>query len=317
MSSSTAFSDIIAGVFLSFRITRILSELHPFSIVDVPGKRIAMLDMFSLLLIALPVGFLGALTGLGGASILVPLLVTLGVPVKEAIASGMVTIIATSSGSASSYVREGIANVKVAMYLEIFTTVGAIVGATITTLIAPVYLYFFFALFLMTSFLKLHGVMTKDLALSEEHDSLSRWLELQGSYYDESLQKNIAYKVTHVLPGGLGMFVAGLAAGMLGIGAGAFKVTVQESILKLPPKVASTTSNFIIGMTALAGTSIYFASGLLNLTLMGPLAVGTTLGAVAGGRVLNRLGNRTLRLLFFVIISFLIIQMLYKGVRSL
>jgi uncharacterized membrane protein YfcA len=276
-----------------------------------------MLDMLSLLLIALPVGFLGALTGLGGASILVPLLVTLGVPVKEAIASGMVTIIATSSGSASSYVREGIANVKVAMYLEIFTTVGAIVGATITTLIAPVYLYFFFALFLMTSFLKVRGFMAKELAFSEGHDSFSRWLELHGSYYDGFLQRDISYKVTHALLGGLGMFIAGLAAGMLGIGAGAFKVTVQESLLRLPPKVASTTSNFIIGMTALAGTSIYFASGLLNLTLMGPLAVGTTLGAVAGGRVLNRMGHRTLRLLFFVIIIFLIIQMLYKGVRSL
>ena len=276
-----------------------------------------MLDMLSLLLIALPVGFLGALTGLGGASILVPLLVTLGVPVKEAIASGMVTIIATSSGAASSTVREGIANVKVAMYLELFTTVGAIVGATITTQIAPVYLYFFFAFFLMTSFLKFHGSKAKDPALSENQDSLSRWLELHGSYYDGFFQRNVEYRVTHALPGGLGMFIAGLAAGMLGIGAGAFKVTVQESILKLPPKVASTTSNFIIGMTALAGTSIYFASGFLNLTLMGPLAVGTTLGAVIGGRILNRLGNRTLRLLFVVIILFLIIQMLYKGVRSL
>jgi uncharacterized membrane protein YfcA len=276
-----------------------------------------MLDMLSLLLIALPVGFLGALTGLGGASILVPLLVTFGVPVKEAIASGMVTIIATSSGSASSYVREGIANVKVAMYLEIFTTVGAMVGATITTRIAPVYLYFFFAFFLMTSFLKFHGAKSKDPALSENQDALSRWLELHGSYDDTFSQRNVEYKVTHALPGGLGMFIAGLAAGMLGIGAGAFKVTVQESILKLPPKVASTTSNFIIGMTALAGTSIYFASGLLNLTLMGPLAVGTTLGAVVGGKILNRLGNRTLRLLFFVIVLFLIIQMLYKGVRSL
>ena len=113
------------------------------------------------------------------------------------------------------------------------------------------------------------------------------------------------------------MFIAGLAAGMLGIGAGAFKVTVQESILKLPPKVASTTSNFIIGMTALAGTSVYFFSGLLNLTLMGPLAVGTTLGAIAGGRVLNRFGTRTLRVLFFFIVVYLIIQMLYKGVASL
>jgi uncharacterized membrane protein YfcA len=113
------------------------------------------------------------------------------------------------------------------------------------------------------------------------------------------------------------MFVAGLAAGMLGIGAGAFKVTVQENILKLPPKVSSTTSNFIIGMTALAGTSVYLYSGLLNLTLMGPMVVGTTIGAFLGGRMLNRLGNRVLRLLFFAIVTFLIVQMVYKGVSSL
>ncbi len=111
--------------------------------------------------------------------------------------------------------------------------------------------------------------------------------------------------------------MAGLAAGMLGIGAGAFKVTVQENILKLPPKVSSTTSNFIIGMTALAGTSVYLYSGFLNLTLMGPMAVGTTIGAFLGGRVLNKLGNRTLRVLFFLIVIFLIVQMIYKGVSSL
>ncbi len=112
------------------------------------------------------------------------------------------------------------------------------------------------------------------------------------------------------------MMVAGLAAGMLGIGAGAFKVTVQENVLKLPPKVASTTSNFIIGMTALAGTSVYLFSGLLNITLMAPMAVGTTLGAVAGGRVLNRLTGTVLRVLFFAVVILLIAQMLYKGIRS-
>jgi len=275
-----------------------------------------MLNMVSLLLISAPVGFLGALTGLGGASILVPLLILLGIPVKEAIASCMVTIIATSSGSASSYVRKGITNVKVAFYLEMFTTVGAIVGATITTVIAPVYLYFFFAGFLITSFFRLKEKVTGDFAVPEYQDKLSRWLDLHGSYFDEAKSKLIEYKVQNALLGGLGMLIAGLAAGMLGIGAGAFKVTVQESILKLPPKVSSTTSNFIIGMTALAGTSIYFFSGLLNLTLMAPMAVGTTLGAVAGGRVLNKLGNRTLRILFYVIVAFLIAQMLYKGVTS-
>ena len=275
-----------------------------------------MLNIISLLLISVPVGFLGALTGLGGASILVPLLVLLGIPVKEAIASCMVAIIATSSGSASSYVRKGITNVKVAFYLEMFTTVGAIVGATITTLIAPLYLYFFFAGFLITSFLKSGEKVKDDFAAPEYQDRFSRWLDLHGSYFDEARRNLIEYKVQNALLGGLGMLIAGLAAGMLGIGAGAFKVTVQESILKLPPKVSSTTSNFIIGMTALAGTSVYFFSGLLNLTLMAPMAVGTTLGAVAGGRVLNKLGNRTLRILFYVIVAFLIVQMLYKGVTS-
>ncbi len=275
-----------------------------------------MLNMISLLCISVPVGFLGALTGLGGASILVPVLILLGIPVKEAIASCMVTIIATSSGSASSYVKKGIANVKVAFYLEMFTTVGAIVGAKITTLIAPIYLYFFFAAFLATSFLKFgHGVK-EDLAPSAHQDALSRWLELQGSYFDEAKGRLIEYKVCNALLGGAGMFIAGFAAGMLGIGAGAFKVTVHERIMKMPTKVSSTTSNFIIGMTALAGTSVYFFSGLLNLTLMAPMAVGTTIGAVAGGRMLNRLSNRTLKVLFYSIVVFLMGQMLYKGVKS-
>ena len=276
-----------------------------------------MLNMISLLSISVPVGFLGALTGLGGASILVPVLVLLGIPVKEAIASCMVTIIATSSGSASSYVREGIANIKVAFFLEMFTTVGAIVGATVTTLIAPIYLYFFFAAFLATSFLRFRYWVKGDFVCAIHQDAFSRWLELHGSYFDEARGEIIEYKVCNAPWGGVGMFIAGFAAGMLGIGAGAFKVTVHESILKMPTKVSTTTSNFIIGMTALAGTSVYFFSGLLNLTLMAPMAVGATVGSVAGGRVLNRLGSRSLKILFYLIVLFLMGQMLYKGVKSL
>lgn len=276
-----------------------------------------MLNMFSLLILSVPVGFLGSLTGLGGASILVPLLVSFGIPVKEAIASAMVSIIATSSGSASSYVKEGIANVKIAMYLEMFTIVGAILGATITTVIAPVYLYFFFAAFLTTSFMRLKRRRMDSMPPSEARDRISSCLELQGSYFDEAKKQIIEYRVRHALFGGIGMFFAGIAAGMLGIGAGAFKVTVQENILRIPPKVSSSTSNFIIGMTGLAGTSVYLLSSLLNITLMAPLAIGTTIGSIAGGRVLNKLGDATLRILFFIIVIFLIAQMLYKGVRSI
>jgi len=275
------------------------------------------MNMALLVVLSILVGFLGSLTGLGGASILIPVLVLFGIPVKEAIASGMVAIIATSSGSASSYVREHITNIRVAMYLEMFTITGAIVGATITTIIHPTYLYFFFAAFLLTSFFKFKESITREFVPAVSQDRLSRWLELHGSYFDEYTKQTVEYKVTNAAAGGAGMLVAGLAAGMLGIGAGAFKVMVHEYILKMPPKVSSTTSNFVIGMTALAGVSVYLFSGLLNLTLMAPMAIGTTIGAVVGGRVLNRMGNRTLRILFFVIVAFLIVQMLYKGVASL
>jgi uncharacterized membrane protein YfcA len=275
-----------------------------------------MLNIVSLGLVSIIVGFLGSLTGLGGASILIPLLVLLGIPVKEAIACGMVAIIATSSGSAASYVKERITNVRVAMFLEMFTISGAILGATIMTVIHPVYLYFFFAAFLLTSFLKIRN-KGSEFQESRHQDRIARWLDLKGSYYDEHSGKVIAYRADNAILGGLGMLVAGLAAGMLGIGAGAFKVTVQENILKLPPKVSSTTSNFIIGMTALAGVSVYLFSGLLNLTLMAPMAIGTTIGAIIGGRILNKISDRALRILFFIIVVYLIIQMVYKGVASI
>jgi uncharacterized protein len=276
-----------------------------------------MLNIWSLAIVAIGVGFLGSLIGIGGASILVPILVLFGIPVKEAIASGMVAIIATSSGSAATFVRSHIANIKVGMYLEMFTILGAIAGATITTYIHATYLYFFFAAFLLTSFLKFRESMTKDFIPATHQDRFSQWLGLHGSYYDAAKKEEVAYKVTNALPGGFGMLVAGLAAGMLGIGAGAFKVTIHEYVLKMPPKVSSTTSNFVIGITALAGVSVYLFSGLLNLTLMAPMAIGTTIGAILGGRVLNRLNNRTLRILFFIVVTYLIVQMLIKGFTSL
>ena len=276
----------------------------------------ALLDMITLLLISIAIGLLGSLTGLGGASILTPILVLLGIPIKEAVACGMVAIIATSSGSAASFVRERITNIKLAMYLEMFTIIGAIAGASITLIIAPVFLYFLFAAFLFTSFIKIRSSF-KAYTPPEKQDRISKWLGLEGSYYDESTKQVIKYRCTNSILGGFGMFVAGLAAGMLGIGAGAFKVIVHEKVLKMPAKVSSATSAFIIGMTALAGVSVYLFSGLLNVTLMAPMAVGVTIGAVVGGRVLNKIRDRNLKILFLVIVTLLIIQMLYKGVTSL
>jgi uncharacterized membrane protein YfcA len=275
-----------------------------------------MIDMLTLLLICILVGLLGSLTGLGGASILIPLLVFLGVPVKEAVACGMVAIIATSSGSAASFVRNRITNLRIAMYLEMFTIIGAIIGATITIIIAPVFLYFLFAAFLCTSFINIRSSL-KEEYIPPIQDKLSRWLGLHGSYFDKSKNKEIPYKATNAFLGGLGMLIAGLAAGMLGIGAGAFKVIVHEKVLKVPAKVSSATSNLVIGMTALAGVSVYIFSGLLNVTLMAPMAVGVTIGAIGGGRLLSRVRDRNLKILFLVIVTILIIQMLYKGVSAI
>ncbi len=273
-----------------------------------------MVDMLVVFLISIPTGFLGALTGLGGGSIMIPILVLLGVPLKYAIAASMVTIIATSSGSASSYVKERITNVRAAMYLEMFTITGAIVGATITSIIEPRLLYFFFAGFLLTSFYGMRRRLTEEIPTNVTQDRFSKWLGLEGSYYDEALKKQVDYKLTKPALGGIGMFVAGIAAGMLGIGAGAFKVSVHELVLRMPSKVSSTTSNFIIGMTALAGASVYFSTGLLYLGLAAPMAVGTTIGAMLGARLLNKLSNRRVRFLFLAIVFLLILQMLYKGV---
>lgn len=274
---------------------------------------IKMIDLVLLMILSFITGLLGALTGLGGGSIIIPLLTLLGVPIKHAIAAGMVTIIATSSGTAASYVERKITNVRAAMYLEIYTIIGAILGAIITSFISAKLLYFFFAGYLITSFIGLRSHLNKEILIVDKQDRISKWLNLEGSYFDEALNKEVNYKLTNAIQGGLGMFIAGLAAGMLGIGAGAFRVSVQELILKMPSKVSSTTSNFIIGMTALAGSTVYLTMGLIHANLVAPMAIGTTLGAILGARILNKLSNVTIRYLFLIIVFYLIIQMLYKG----
>ena len=275
-----------------------------------------MVDVLTVLLISILAGLLGSLVGLGGSVITTPALVALGVPVKYAIAAAMVTIIATSSGSASSYVKEKIVNVKAAMYLEMFTIAGAIAGASVTSVVPVKLLYFFFAAFLLTSFIGIGRLGRDEVQPAVNQDGLARWLELEGSYHDKSLGKDVNYKLTRPALGGAGMFVAGIAAGMLGIGAGAFKVSVHELILRMPPKVSATTSSFIIGMTALAGASVYFFSGLLYLDLAAPMMIGTTLGALVGGRSLNRIRSSTLRRLFLGVVLVVMIEMLYKGVTA-
>jgi len=275
-----------------------------------------MIEVITLVLLSVIAGFVGALLGLGGGVIVIPVLVALGVPIKYAIAAAMVVIIATSSGSSAAYLRDRLINIRAAFFLEIFTVWGAILGASITAIIAPAFLYFFFALFLMASFIGFGRHFGSEFQTNFREDKVAAKLGLSGSYYDQSLGEEVKYKVIHPIWGGLGMFTAGIAAGMLGIGAGAFKVSVHELIMKMPNKVSTSTSNFIIGMTALAGSTVYFASGLLYVDLVAPMAVGATFGSVVGGRVRDRFSPRILRISFLVIVALLTFEMFHKGISA-
>lgn len=276
-----------------------------------------MIGIAEALLFAIFAGLVGSIVGIGGAMILTPVLVYFGVPIQYAIGASMVAIVATSSGSASSYVRDGLSNIRAAFYLEMFTAVGAIVGAVITSLVAPVYLYFFFAAFLFTSFYGISGRGRRKDGKVVQPDHLARTLKLEGTYFDRPSGTQVTYSLTRPLLAGPGMFIAGIAAGMLGIGAGAFKTSIQEIVMGMPSKVASATSNFIIGMTALAGASVYIWSGLVYLNLAAVLAIGTTIGSVGGARVLPRLTNRSVRFLFSAVLIVLIVEMLFKGISQL
>ncbi len=274
------------------------------------------MDVLTLILISIPSGILGAIAGLGGGVILIPLLVTMGVPIKYAIASSIVAVIATSSGSAAAYVRRRLSNIRVSMFLEIFTITGAIIGAMLTVYIPSKPLYFIFGLFLIVSLIFMRKRISDELPFNEKQDRLSSWLKLEGDYFDEKLGMMVQYKITNALWGGIGMIFAGLAGGMLGIGAGIFKVSIFELILKMPSKPSSSTSNFIIGMTALAGASVYLFSGLLQIYLVAPIVTGMLIGSMIGARILNKLSNKAVRIIFIVILLYVIIQMMYRGVMA-
>lgn len=257
------------------------------------------------------------MSGMGGGVILIPALTLLGVDIKHAIAISILSVIATSSGSASAYVRDHITNLKVGMFLEMFTIVGALVGARITLASSPRPLYIIFGLVLLGSWIALLMGKHSSLVEVKEQDAFTRWLELEGSYPDHALGETVSYKARLAHLGAPAMFGAGIIAGLLGIGAGAVKVLIHDLVMGLPPKVSTTTSNLIIGVTALAGTSVYLAAGLINPGLAVPVILGVVAGAFIGTRVLVRLTNKSVRIFFLVILLILAVQMLVRGLRGI
>ena len=268
-----------------------------------------------LLLIPIIAGLVGSMTGMGGGVILVPALTFFGVDIKHAIAASMISVIATSSGSAAAYVREHITNLKVGMFLEVFTILGAILGASITLVSGRGMLTILFGMVLIASAGTLL-ILKSGCAKTLEQDSVSRWLELTGDYYDEAEHKVVEYKGVRAYLGGPLMFVAGMIAGLLGIGAGALKVVIFDLVMSLPTKVSTTTSNLIIGVTALAGSSVYLAAGLIRPDLVAPVVLGVVLGASVGTRLLVRLKEATVGRLFIAVLVLLGGEMLVRGIHG-
>ena len=266
-----------------------------------------------LFLISIVAGFVGSLSGMGGGVVLVPALTLLGLDIKHSIAISILSVIATSSGSASAYVRDRIVNLKVGMFLEMFTIVGALVGASITLASGQKILFVLFGIVLLGSWALLFLEKERGWRPVFRQDAFSAWLELEGRYFDRPEGRMIEYRGARAYIGGPLMFAAGFVAGLLGIGAGALKVLVHDLIMGLPPKVSTTTSNLIIGVTALAGTSVYLAAGLIDPGLAAPVILGVTSGAFLGTRVLIRLTNERVRQLFLVILAVLGVEMLARG----
>ena len=264
-------------------------------------------------LISIAAGFVGAMSGMGGGIILIPSLTLLGMDIKHSIAVIIISVIATSSGSASAYVRDKITNLKLGMFLEMFTILGAIIGAAITLTAGQQILYLLFGIVLLASWLALFAQRRFKPKADVHQDRFTQWLELSGSYYDQATHETVTYKAVRAYLGGSMMFVAGLVAGLLGIGAGALKVLIIDLMMGLPPKVSTTTSNLIIGVTALAGASVYLAAGLVDPGLIAPVILGVITGAFIGTRVLVRVSNQAVRNMFLVVLIVLGTEMILRG----
>ena len=259
-------------------------------------------------------GLLGSLTGLGGGVIIVPLLTLLfGVDIRYAIGASLVSVIATSSGAAAAYLKEGFSNIRVGMFLEVATTIGAIGGAYLATRIPTAAIAIIFGIVLLYS-AWISVKHEEEVPIQKTTGPFARMLRLDGSY--PTPEGTVAYHVTGVPLGFSLMYLAGVLSGLLGIGSGAVKVLAMDHAMKIPFKVSATTSNFMIGVTAAASAGIYLHRGYIDPGLAMPVMLGVSVGALVGARILPEAKVKTLRTVFAVAIAVVAIEMIVKGVRG-
>ncbi len=249
-------------------------------------------------------GFIGALTGLGGGVIIVPLLTTaFGVDIRYAIGASLISVIATSSSAAAAYIKEGYSNLRVGMFLEIATTIGALSGAFLALVLAPSSIAVIFGLALLHA--AYSSLQNPKDSLESKEDPLAKLLKMDPS----------SYHVQNIPGGFLLMMAAGALSGLLGIGSGALKVIAMDRVMKLPFKVSTTTSNFMIGVTAVASAGIYLNRGYIDPALSLPVMLGVLLGATIGTRFLVRSKTSSLKILFSAVIFILAVEMIFAGLK--
>ncbi|MDZ8108322.1 MAG: sulfite exporter TauE/SafE family protein [Nostoc sp. DedQUE12a] len=256
-------------------------------------------------------GFLGALTGLGGGVVIVPLLTSVfGVDIRYAVGASLVSVIATSLGAASTYIKKGYTNLRLGMFLEVGTTVGAIVGAMIATFVSVKALTIVLAIVLIYSAYLSQRPRIENTE-DEPADPLANYLKLNNSY--PTPDGLMSYQV-HSVPMGFGMMIlAGVFSGLLGIGSGGFKVLAMDQAMRLPFKVSTTTSNFMIGVTAAASAGVYLARGYIDPGLSMPVMLGVLPGAFLGARVLAGTQTEILRTIFSVVLVVMALKMVYNN----
>ena len=259
-------------------------------------------------------GLLGSLTGLGGGFIIIPLLtLLLGVDIHYAIGASLVSVIATSSGSAAAFVKEGITNMRLGMFLEIATTAGAMCGAIVAIYIPTNDIAIIFGIILIGS--ATLSLRKKVQNINQDKSYLAEKLKLNSSY--PGPDGTIEYSVTRVGGGFLMMIFAGIISGLLGIGSGALKVIAMDNIMRIPFKVSTTTSNFMIGVTASASAVVYLQRGYINPGVSMPVVIGVLAGAFTGSKILvQSTSSKWLRYIFAVVISALAVQMIYHGIAG-
>jgi uncharacterized membrane protein YfcA len=271
-------------------------------------------DDIAILLVSAVAGLIGALAGVGGGILVIPALtIGFGVDIHLAVGASIVSVIATSSGAASAYVRDRMTNMRIGMFLELATTTGAVCGALLASVVAPALLYVLLGLVLLGSAGMQVSRMGEEVPPADPPSAIATRLRLDSSYPDRRLDREVPYSARRVPLGFALMWIAGVVSGLLGIGSGVLKVLAMDGAMRLPMKVSSATSNFMIGVTAAASAGIYLARGDVDPQIAAPVALGVLTGAIIGARLLGRISNRSVRLVFLPVLIVVGLETIARG----